>query len=215
VLRSLPFIVPAQPTLRARPPAGDAWLHEVKFDGYRCQLHKAGDDVIIFSKNGREFTNRFPGIHDAVLTLPCKRAVIDGEVVACKEDGTPDFRALHSGNYTQEILCVWAFDLMELNGEDLRAFPLVARKRKLELTLRRHDHLYVRYSEPFKNGEQLLAECRQRGLEGIVSKRKQSSYKSGKCDWVKVKCAQWKEDNKDRADLFMRWAHSQFGNHSR
>jgi hypothetical protein len=90
--------------------------------------------------------------------------------------------------------CVWAFDLMELNGEDLRPFPLVARKRKLELIVRRHDHPYMRHSEPFKNGEQLLAECGQRGLEGIVSKRKHSPYKSGKCDWVKVKCAQWRED---------------------
>jgi ATP-dependent DNA ligase len=70
------------------------------------------------------------------------------EVVASKEDGTPDFRALHSGNYTQEILCVWAFDLMQLNGEDLRPFPLVARKRKLNVILRRHEHLYVRHSEP-------------------------------------------------------------------
>jgi bifunctional non-homologous end joining protein LigD len=101
-LRSSPFITRAQPALRVRPAAGDAWLHEVKFDGYRCQLHKAGDDVVIFSRNGREFTNRFPGIHDAVLTLPCKSAVIDGEVVACKEHGTPEFRALHSGNYTEE-----------------------------------------------------------------------------------------------------------------
>jgi bifunctional non-homologous end joining protein LigD len=98
-------------------PDGDGWIHEVKFDGYRCQLHKAGDDVVIFSKNGRDFTNRLPGIRDAVPTLPCKSAVIDGEVVACKADGTPDFRALHSGNYTQETLCASAFDLMELNGE--------------------------------------------------------------------------------------------------
>jgi bifunctional non-homologous end joining protein LigD len=118
-----------------------------------------------------------------VLTLPCKSAVIDGEVAACKEDGTPDFRALHFGNCTQEILCVGAFDLMELNGHDLRPFPLVARKQKLDTILRRHDHVYVRHSEPFKNGEQLLAQCRQRGLEGIVSKRKHSPYKSGKCDW--------------------------------
>jgi bifunctional non-homologous end joining protein LigD len=204
VLRTSPFIIPSQPAERIRPPAGDAWLHEVKFDGYRCQLHKAGNDIVIFSKNGRDFTNRFPGIRDAVLTLPCKSAIIDGEVVACKNDGTPDFRALHSGNYSQEILCVWAFDLMEINGEDLRPSPLVARKRKLETLLRRHDHPYVRYSEPFKNGEQLLAECRQRGLEGVVSKRKQAPYKSGKCDWIKVKCAQWIEANKNRGDLFIR-----------
>ena len=62
----------AQPALRVRPPAGDGWLHEVKFDGYRCQLHKAGDEVVIFSKNGRDFTNRFPGIRDALLTPPAR-----------------------------------------------------------------------------------------------------------------------------------------------
>jgi bifunctional non-homologous end joining protein LigD len=80
----------------------------------------------------------------------------------------------------------------------------VARKQKLEALLRRHEHRYVRYSEPFKNGEQLLAECRTRRLEGIISKRKHAPYKSGKCDWIKVKCAQWKEENKDRGELFMR-----------
>jgi bifunctional non-homologous end joining protein LigD len=82
----------------------------------------------------------------------------------------PDFRALHSGNYKVQDLCVWCFDLMDLNGEDLRALPLIARKQKLEALLRRHGHPYLRYSEPFKNAEQLLAECRLRGLEGIVSK---------------------------------------------
>jgi bifunctional non-homologous end joining protein LigD len=204
VLRTSPFIIPAQPALRARPPGGDAWLHEVKFDGYRCQLHKAGGEVVIFSKNGRDLTNRFPGICDALVTLPCKSAIIDGEVVACREDGTPDFRALHSGNYTQEVLCVWCFDLMALNGEDLRAVPLITRKQKLGTLLRRREHPCVRYSEPFRNGERLLAECQQRGLEGIVSKRKDAPYKSEKCDWVKVKGAQWKEANKDRGDLFIR-----------
>ena len=79
MLRTSPFIIPAQSALRVRPPAGDAWLHEVKFDGYRCELHKAGDDVVIFPRNGREFTNRFPGIRGAVLTLPYKSAVINGE----------------------------------------------------------------------------------------------------------------------------------------
>jgi bifunctional non-homologous end joining protein LigD len=103
----------------------------VKFDGYRCQPHKTGDETIIFSKNGRDFTNRFPGIRDALLTLPSKSAIMDGEVVACGEGGAPDFRALHSGNYTQDVLCVWCFDLMELNAKDLRPLPLVARKQKV------------------------------------------------------------------------------------
>ena len=110
--RTSPFIIPAiPPTRRDRPPSGDGWLHEVKFDGYRCQLHQGGKDVIIFSKNGREFTSRFPGIRDALLSLPCKSAIIDAEVVACREVGLPDFRALHSGNYSQEDLCVWCFDV--------------------------------------------------------------------------------------------------------
>ena len=126
-------MIPAQPALRVRPPAGDAWLHEVKFDGYRCQLHKAGDNVVIFSKNGREFTNRFPGIRDAVLTLPARALSSMAKWWPARKDGTPDFRALRSGNYTQEILCVlWAFDLIILNGEDLRPFPLSHPKTKAQ-----------------------------------------------------------------------------------
>jgi bifunctional non-homologous end joining protein LigD len=154
----LAFHHPAQPPC---PTPGRRWLHEFKFDGYRCQLHEVGDGVVIFSKSGREFMNRFAGLREAMLTLPCNNAVIYGEVVACKEDGTLDFRVLHSGNYIQVILCVWAFDRMQLTGEDLRPFPLVARKRRLEVILRRHDHPYVRHSEPLKNGDQLLAECRR------------------------------------------------------
>ncbi len=196
------FIQPAVPTTRCSPPSGDAWLHEVKFDGYRCQLHKAAQETVIFSKNGYDFTKRFPNIRAALLTLPCRSAVIDGEVVACKQDGTPDFRALHAGRYAQGELCAWCFDLMELNGEDLRPMSLIAMKQKLALILRRHKDAYLRHSEPFKSGEQLLAECRQRGLEGIVSKRKDAPYKSGKCDWIKVKCAEWREENKFRGFLF-------------
>jgi len=131
VLRSVPFIVPAQPRLRVRPPVGDAWLHEVKFDGYRCQIHKAGKDVVIFSRNGREFTDRFLEIRDAVLTLPCRSAIIDGEVVVCNEDGIPNFRRLHFRRYADQTLCVWTFDVMKLNGADLRPLPLIARKQKL------------------------------------------------------------------------------------
>jgi bifunctional non-homologous end joining protein LigD len=183
---------------------GDAWLHEVKFDGYRCQLQKAGKDVVIFSRNRREFSDRFPRIRDAVLMLPCRSAIIDGEVVACNEDGTPNFPRLHFRRYVDLTLCVWAFDLMELNGEDLRPLPLLARKQKLGALLRRHKHPYVRYSEPFKDGEQLLVECGPRGLEGIVSKRKNAPYRSGKCDWIKVKCAQWRETNRNRGDWFAR-----------
>ena len=83
-------------------------IHEVKHDGYRVQLHKSGRSAVIYSKNGREFSNRFPGILHALLGLPCKSSIIDAEVVALKEDGSTDFRALHSGNYTQR----WPFPLL-------------------------------------------------------------------------------------------------------
>jgi bifunctional non-homologous end joining protein LigD len=202
VLRPSPFIIPAQPSLRDRPPKGDGWLHEVKFDGYRAQLHKAGNSAIVYSKNGREFSNRFPGILHALLALPSKNAIIDAEVVALKDDGSADFRALHSGNYTQENLCAWCFDLLAFNDTDMRPLPLVARKLKLGTLLKRYNHGSLRYSEGFRDPERLLTECRRLGLEGIVSKKKDAPYRSGKCDWLKIKCAQWKEENKDRAEMF-------------
>jgi bifunctional non-homologous end joining protein LigD len=80
--------------------------------------------------------------------------------------------------------------------------PLVARKTKLEALLRRNDLGWLLYSESFSDPDLLLLECRKRGLEGIVSKKKDAPYRSGKCDWIKVKCAEWREANKDRGDLF-------------
>ena len=202
VLRPLRFIPPAQPVERARPPKGPDWLHEVKWDGYRCQLSKLGDRVVVYSRNGKEFTGRFAGVWEALRALPAKSAIIDAEIVACREDGAPDFRALHSGNYSDETLCAWCFDLMELNGVDLTPLPLMARKMKLGTLLKRYDHGSLRYSEAFSDPEKLLRECGRRGLEGIVSKRKDAPYRSGRCDWIKVKCAHWKEANKDRGDFF-------------
>ena len=202
MLRPLRFIPPANPIERSRPPKGPEWLHEVKWDGYRSQLIKDGDRVVVLSRNGKEFTGRFSGVWGALRDLPAKSAIIDAEIVACRDDGAPDFRALHSGNHSDDILCAWCFDLMELNGVDLRLLPLMARKMKLGTLLKRYDHGSLRYCEPFRDPEKLLRECSRRGLEGIVSTRKDAPYRSGRCDWVKVKCAQWKEANWDRGDLF-------------
>jgi ATP dependent DNA ligase domain len=102
--------------LRVRPPAGDGWLHEVKFDGYRCQLHKTVDDVVIFSKNGREFTNRFPGIRDAVLTLPCKELSSMANWWPARRTARLIFPALHSGNGDKvEMTRVDGFSRLQLN----------------------------------------------------------------------------------------------------
>ena len=88
-MRSSPFITPAQPTLRDRPPKGEAWLHEVKFDGYRVQLHKAGKDVVIFSRNGADFTSRWPAIAYALQPLPARTAIIDAAAAELpKQRGT-------------------------------------------------------------------------------------------------------------------------------
>jgi bifunctional non-homologous end joining protein LigD len=202
VPRSPRFILPAQPVQRDRPPKGAEWVHEVKFDGYRCQLHRTGKDARVYSKNGSDFNSRFPVIRQAPLALPCKSLIIDTEAVALTPAGVPDFRALHSGNYTQDMLCAWCFDLLELNDQDLRALPLVVRKMKLRNVLKRYADGALRLSESFADPEKLLGECRRVGLEGIVSKRKDQPYRSGKCDWIKVKCAQWKEDNGNRGELF-------------
>ena len=174
----------------------------MKWDGYRSQLVKDGDRVVVYSRNGKKFTGRFTSVWEALRCLPAKSAIIDAEIVACKDDGTPDFRALHAGNYSDETLFAWCFDLMELNGVDLTPLPLMARKMKLGTLLKRYDHGSLRYSEPFTDPEKLLRECGRRGLEGIVSKKKDAPYRSGRCDWVKVKCAQWKVANADRGDLF-------------
>ena len=91
--------------------------------------------------------------------LPIKSCIIDGEVVACRADGAPDFRALHGGNYAETDLCVWSFDLLELDGKDMRHMPLIVRRLQLGKLLRTFDHDALRYSEAFRDPERLLAEC--------------------------------------------------------
>ena len=202
VPRPLLFISPAQPALRDRPPKGEAWLHEVKFDGYRVQLHKAGKDVVIFSRNGADFTWRWPAILYALQSLPAKSAIIDAEVVASNAKGMPDFRALHGRTAKPEDFCAWAFDLLELNGKDQRPQALSVRRAKLAKLLERLDNSFVRFSEGFGDGERLLAECERLGLEGIVSKRLDQPYRSIRPDWIKVKTKAWREANRNRRELF-------------
>jgi bifunctional non-homologous end joining protein LigD len=205
VRRPSGFIVPYSPTLRARPPEGDAWLHEIKFDGWRIQLHKRGRDVALYTKNGHDYTKRLPSIAAAVAALPVRSvrsAIMDGELTATDERGLPDFRALHFRKGKGQQLCVWAFDLLELNGRDLREEPLMKRKAELKRLLNKTADIRLRYLESFDNAEKLLAHAEALGLEGIVSKRRDRPYRSVRCEWVKVKCRAWREANKDRHDLF-------------
>ena len=123
------FIEPAQPKLRTSPPAGDGWLHEVKFDGYRIQLHKFPSTVSLYSKGGSDFKRKCPELAEVVAALPVRSCVIDGELTACDQLGIPDFRALHF-NSSDDVRCVWAFDLLYLNGKDLRPLAFVDRKER-------------------------------------------------------------------------------------
>jgi bifunctional non-homologous end joining protein LigD len=197
-----PFIIPAQPSIRHHPPKGGGWLHEVKFDGYRVQLHKADKDVTIYSRNGMDFTSRFPTIAAAVQHLPTKTAIIDAELVAADARGMPDFFALHGRRAKPEDVCCYAFDLLQHANHDTRSLQLLARRLRLNKLLERADSPMLFYSTAFDDAERLLAECERRGLEGIVSKLKDQPYRSGKCDWVKVKTKAWREANKNRGELF-------------
>ena len=203
MLRKNPFIEPCQPAIRKESPSGPQWLHEVKFDGYRIQIHKAGKDVVLFSKNGKDFTTRFPDITHAIAALPTTSFILDAELTACSHDGSPDFSALLSKKGRD--LCVWVFGILAQHGRDLRALSLAARRARLDRLMQRIQNPYVRYSETFADPHRLLSACAERKMEGIVSKRRDRLYVSGPTkDWIKVKCALWREQNAWRHDFFDR-----------
>jgi bifunctional non-homologous end joining protein LigD len=196
------FIEPCSPVLAKAIPVGADWLHEVKFDGYRVQVHKAGRDVEIYSRNGHDFTARFLAIAIMLAELPARSAVLDGEIVASDAAGLPDFAALHRRR-VGDGLTLWLFDLLMLNGRDLRDKPLHRRRTRLRALVQGLDCPAVLASETFTDGEALMRAVEKRGLEGVVSKRRDSLYRSGPCkDWRKVKTTAWRETNKERWRLF-------------
>jgi bifunctional non-homologous end joining protein LigD len=196
---------PAAPTLRSAPPHGEQWLHEVKFDGWRIQLHKQGGSAAAFTKNGHDHSNRVRWMVDALARLKGVRSfVIDGELVACNNAGLPDFYRLHFHRHDRG-LCVWAFDLLHHNGRDLRELPLFEGKARLEKLILAANIRWLHYSESFDDGIGLLKAADHMKLEGIVSKRRDAPYRSGKKSaWIKVKCATWRAANKERWRLFER-----------
>jgi ATP-dependent DNA ligase len=200
VPRSSPFIPPCEPTLRDRLPKGEGWVYEVKFDGNRMQVHKAGNSVKLYTRNGADWTDRFPHLAAALTSLPCKSAIIDAELVHADA-----FERLHRQvlRRVEDDLVLWAFDLMQLNGYDLRAVHLEDRKRRLDHLVERAGIAQLLHSETFEDGDRLLAKCGARGLEGVVAKHRASIYRSGRStSWVKVKCPTWKEANRNRGELF-------------
>lgn len=198
-----PFIVPMVPTLTRDLPTGDGWQHEVKFDGFRVQLHADGDQRIVYSRNGHDFTKRFSSLQPSLAALPIGDAIIDAELVACDESGQPDFKDLMRAGRRAQNLCCWCFDLLRIDGEDLRRLPLSERRERLSPLINAADEQGVQFSLDFDDGSALLTEAAKRGLEGIVSKRRSSLYKSGRTrDWLKIKTAEWRTTNAWRGDAF-------------
>jgi bifunctional non-homologous end joining protein LigD len=196
----LPFIQPCEPSSRDRLPKGEGWIYEVKFDGYRLQVHKTGDTVTLYTRRGADWTGRFPDLAASLRSLPCRSAIIDAELVH-----TDAFASLHRlvHQRIEDDLALWGFDLMHLDGHDLRIVSLLDRKRRLGHLIQRAGIGHLDYSEPFTNGLDLFAECEERGLEGVIAKHINSIYRSGPSSaWIKVKCPTWGEANKNRADVF-------------
>src|SRR5215813_12582363 len=168
----LGFVQPATPVVRDAPPRGERWLHEVKFDGWRVQMHKEGRAVRLLTRSGYDATRRFRELARVLADMPAGSCVIDGEVVACDSYGVPDFLALHFQNARSAVVVVWAFDIIYLDGRDLRDLPLIRRQALLSRLVYRTGNNQLRLSETFDDGAKLLAAAEEFGLEGVVSKRR-------------------------------------------
>ena len=180
------FIQPCRPTVAQRPPRGPGWAHELKHDGYRLQIHVRDGRVRLYTMNGADWSDRYPLIAAEVARLKGS-AILDAEVVCTSKDGVPDFDALHSRT-NDHVAVACAFDLLLLNGDDMRRKPFAERKAALgKLLFRSRDGIqYVEHAEG--HGDKMFAAVCDLGLEGIVSKRLTSLYRSGPSRaWIKVK----------------------------
>jgi bifunctional non-homologous end joining protein LigD len=183
--QSLPSFDPCLPRPALVPPAGPGWIHEIKHDGFRILAHRRGRSVRLLTRNGNDFADRFPLVVEAIEALPVKSCVVDGEAIVC--DGLAVFDLIRGqGRNGQAVLC--AFDLIEVNGEDLRREMIEDRKRRLAGLLRlAHDGIAA--NQGFTGeGATIYRHACTLGCEGIVSKRMGSLYRAGRsAHWLKVK----------------------------
>ncbi len=188
------FIPPQLATLVSEVPQGPEWLHEIKFDGYRFIAVIQGRRARLFTRKGLDWSDRFPGVASACAALPVKHAVLDGEVVALLPDGRSSFQALQQAmGGGRHPIVYYGFDLLALNGEDLRPLPLLERKNRLAALLRGRrgpGARTIRFSTHVtSNGNEVLRRACAMGLEGIVSKRADAPYASTRTrSWLKIKC---------------------------
>jgi bifunctional non-homologous end joining protein LigD len=171
VARPTGFIAPCIPTRAVKPPAGPGWVHEIKHDGYRLQVRREGDTVRLFTRRGYDWTQRYPAIARTAAKLRARSFTLDGEAVVCGPDGVAVFDALHRRGTVSEAM-LYGFDLLELDGEDLRGLPLIDRKKRLARLLGRRRLGIVLSEHTNDDGATIFQQACKLGLEGIVSKRK-------------------------------------------
>jgi len=172
-------------------PTGAHWAYEIKHDGFRFICRRDGDQVRVFSRNGRDWTDRVPLIAEALAKLQVRSVTIDGEGVVCRADGVSDFDRLRAavGRLGSRDAFLYAFDLLEINGTDLRPEPWQVRRATLR-SLIRSAGPGIRLSEHIdgRDGTSVYQHACRMGLERIVAKRRDRPYRSGRsADWIKVK----------------------------
>jgi ATP-dependent DNA ligase len=180
-------------------------LHEIKHDGFRVIARKVGTRVNLYSRPGNDLTWRFAVIVEAIARLRSQSCIIDGEAVVCGDDGIASFDRIRHRQHDDAVF-LYAFDLIELNGDDLRRNPLKTRKAALEAILRRSP-TGVRFNEHIEeDGPTVFQHACKLGLEGVVSKRKESRYSSGRSpDWIKSKNPQAPAVRREAEEDWGRW----------
>jgi len=179
---------PCLPSRGTKVPDRPEWIHEVKHDGYRLIVQKDGKRVRLFTRNGHDWSDRYPRIIEAALRNRNSSFAVDGEAVLLGVDGVSDIDGLHSRKHDAEVE-FYAFDMLVSDGEDLRKLPLSMRKTNLaRLLARRVDGIHLAPFEQGEIGPDLFRHACLMGLEGLVSKHRESPYRGGRFDrWVKVK----------------------------
>src|SRR5215471_4429105 len=181
------FIVPAQPVKASRPPVGTDWVHEIKHDGYRIMVRRDGPTVRLYSRNAYDWTARLSAVAAAAELIKAKSFTIDGEAVVLGPDGLSRFEELRRREAARTAV-LYAFDLIEHDGEDLRNRPFLDRKAALARLLGDTEAGILLNEHVAEDGPTVFEHACRLGAEGIVSKRVDGTYRSGPCPvWIKVR----------------------------
>jgi bifunctional non-homologous end joining protein LigD len=186
------WIEPCIPTLIAKPPKGPNWRHEIKWDGYRISIVINDRKAKVRTRKGLDWTEKFWTIADDAAKLKCRNAIIDGEAVVLDDKGRANFSVLQASLADSgENVIAYVFDLLFLDGRDLRALPLGERRKALEKLIGKGSGAILLSEQVDADGEAFFATAREHGLEGIVSKRIDLPYRSGRrSDWLRIKSVQ-------------------------